>query len=97
VSLMAAPVAATVYLYIVIPKGFFPTAGQRHHQGTTEAAQDISYAAMVERVHELAKVVMADPDGRAVYYWSAPIRPSTPVVDDRPQSRWPNATQRRRR
>src|SRR6202007_2411972 len=31
--------------------------------------QDISYLAMVDRVHELAKVVMADPDVDTAYYW----------------------------
>ena len=69
VAVMAATMAATVYLYIAIPKGFFPQQDNGTIQGTTEAAQDISYAAMVERVHELAKVVMADPDVDTVYYW----------------------------
>ena len=66
---MAGTLAATVYLYIVIPKGFFPQQDNGTIQGTTEAGQDISYAAMVDRVHELAKVVMADPDVDTVYYW----------------------------
>jgi hydrophobe/amphiphile efflux-1 (HAE1) family protein len=68
-TVMAATMAATAYLYLVIPKGFFPQQDNGLIQGTTEAAQDISYAAMVERVHELAKVVMADPDVATVYYW----------------------------
>src|SRR5215813_10329485 len=67
--LMDATMAATVYLYAAIPKGFFPQQDNGLIQGTTEAAQDISYAAMVERVHELAKVVAADPDVGTVYYW----------------------------
>src|SRR6516164_4104926 len=50
-------------------QGFFPQQDNGLIQGTTEAAQDISYTAMVERVHELAKVVMADPDVGTVYYW----------------------------
>src|SRR5262249_15594023 len=69
VSLMAATMAATVYLYAVIPKGFFPQQDNGLIRGTTEAAQDISYAAMVERVHELSKVVTADPDVGTAYYW----------------------------
>jgi multidrug efflux pump len=68
-SMIGATLAATVYLYVIIPKGFFPQQDNGLIQGTTEAAQDISYAAMVERVHELAKVVMADPDVATVYYW----------------------------
>jgi multidrug efflux pump subunit AcrB len=66
---MAGTLAGTVYLYILIPKGFFPQQDNGLIQGTTEAGQDISYAAMVDRVHELAKVVMADPDVGTVYYW----------------------------
>jgi multidrug efflux pump len=68
-TVMAATMAATAYLYLAIPKGFFPQQDNGLIVGTTEVAQDISYAAMVERVHELAKVVMADPDVAAVYYW----------------------------
>ncbi|HLQ89433.1 MAG TPA: efflux RND transporter permease subunit [Xanthobacteraceae bacterium] len=69
VGLMFATVGATVYLYIIIPKGFFPQQDNGTIQGTVEAAQDISYAAMVERTHELSKIVMADPDVDTVYYW----------------------------
>jgi multidrug efflux pump len=68
-AVMAGTLAGTVYLYILIPKGFFPQQDNGLIQGTTEAGQDISYAAMVDRVHELAKVVMADPDVGTVYYW----------------------------
>jgi multidrug efflux pump len=68
-AIMAGTLAGTVYLYILIPKGFFPQQDNGLIQGTTEAGQDISYAAMVDRVHELANVVMADPDVDTVYYW----------------------------
>jgi multidrug efflux pump len=68
-TVMAVTLAATALLYIAVPKGFFPQQDNGTIQGTAEAAQDISYAAMVERVHELAKVVMADPDVQTVYYW----------------------------
>jgi hydrophobe/amphiphile efflux-1 (HAE1) family protein len=68
-AVMAATIAATVYLYIVIPKGFFPQQDNGTISATAEAGQDISYAAMIERVHELAKIVMADPDVDTVYYW----------------------------
>src|ERR1700730_14057456 len=69
IAVMAVTLAATAFLYIAIPKGFFPQQDNGTIQATAEAAQDISYAAMVERVHELAKVVMADPDVQTVYYW----------------------------
>jgi multidrug efflux pump subunit AcrB len=77
VGLMAATMAATAYLYIVIPKGFFPQQDNGTISGTAEAAQDISYSAMVDRAHELAKVVMADPDVGTVYYWVG----ATPTVN----------------
>ena len=60
---------ATGYLYMIIPKGFFPAQDNGTISGSTEAAQDISYAAMVERQHEVAKVVIADPAVQTVYYW----------------------------
>ncbi len=68
-ALMAATMAATVVLYKVIPKGFFPQQDNGIILGTAEAGQDISYAAMVERVHEMAKVVGQDPDVQTVWYW----------------------------
>jgi hydrophobe/amphiphile efflux-1 (HAE1) family protein len=69
VGLMAATMAATVYLYVVIPKGFFPQQDNGVIAGTLEAGQDISYASMVERSHEMAKIVMADRDVQTVWYW----------------------------
>ena len=69
VVVIAATMAANVYLYIVIPKGFFPQQDAGFIQCVLEAGQDISYNAMVDRSHAMAKVVMADPDVRAVYYW----------------------------
>src|SRR5258708_21281238 len=66
IGLMAATMAATVYLYIAIPKGFFPPQDNGTIQGTTEAAQDLSSAAMVERLPELPNGAIADPDVRPV-------------------------------
>jgi hydrophobic/amphiphilic exporter-1 (mainly G- bacteria), HAE1 family len=52
--------AATVVLFIVIPRGFFPDEDTGRIQVATEAAQDISFDAM--REHQLAamKIVAAD-------------------------------------
>ena len=68
-AIMAATLAATVYLYVAIPKGFFPQQDNGLIVGSTEAAQDISYAAMVGRQRQLAEIVMADPDVQTAYYW----------------------------
>ena len=67
--IMAATLAATVYLYLAIPKGFFPQQDNGLIVASTEAAQDISYAAMVGRERVLAEIVMADPDVQSAYYW----------------------------
>jgi multidrug efflux pump len=88
-AVMAATLAATALLYIAIPKGFFPQQDNGTIQATAEAAQDISYTAMVERVHELAKVVMADPDVQTVYYWvgaNPTVNSARLMIDLRPLS-----------
>ena len=67
--LIAATMAGTGYLYNGIRKGFFPQQDNGVIQGTVEAGQDISYVSMVERVHEVAKIVTADRDVQTVWYW----------------------------
>ena len=44
-----AVIVATVWLYFVVPKGFFPQQDTGQMMGTTEAAQDISFEAMKEK------------------------------------------------
>jgi hydrophobic/amphiphilic exporter-1 (mainly G- bacteria), HAE1 family len=57
-----ATTALSVYLFTVIPKGFFPQQDTGLITGQSEAAQDISFADMVRHQEELGKIVMADPD-----------------------------------
>jgi len=52
----------TVYLYVVIPKGFFPVQDTGLIQGITQASQTASYAAMADRQQAMAKAVLLDPD-----------------------------------
>ena len=54
-------VALTGYLYVVIPKGFFPQQDTGFIIGVSEAEQDISYPAMLDRQARLIDVVMQDP------------------------------------
>ncbi|MCG5236298.1 multidrug efflux RND transporter permease subunit [Xanthobacter oligotrophicus] len=58
--------AATGYLYVVIPKGFFPQQDTGFIQGFSEAAQDISFAAMTQKQMALMAVVARDPAVEAV-------------------------------
>jgi len=51
----------TVFLYIEIPKGFFPTQDTGIIQGITQASPSVSFAQMEERQQEIAKVLLADP------------------------------------
>jgi multidrug efflux pump len=52
----------TVYLYVVIPKGFFPVQDTGLIQGISEAPQTVSFQAMAERQQKLAAIVLRDPD-----------------------------------
>jgi HAE1 family hydrophobic/amphiphilic exporter-1 len=58
---MFGTIAITGYLYVIIPKGFFPQQDTGMIIGLSEAAQDISYQAMVERQQALINAVMRDP------------------------------------
>jgi hydrophobe/amphiphile efflux-1 (HAE1) family protein len=53
--------AATVGLYIAVPKGFFPQQDTGLMLGSTEASQDISFAAMSALQQQIAGIVLADP------------------------------------
>jgi hydrophobe/amphiphile efflux-1 (HAE1) family protein len=58
---MFGTIALTGYLYVVIPKGFFPQQDTGLIIGLSEAAQDISFQAMAERQQALIDEVMRDP------------------------------------
>ena len=52
----------TGYLYVTIPKGFFPVQDTGLIQGVTQAAEDISFDQMAAHQQALAKAILADPD-----------------------------------
>ncbi len=52
----------TALLYVVIPKGFFPTQDTGVLQGVSEASQSVSYAAMADRQQALGAAILQDPD-----------------------------------
>jgi HAE1 family hydrophobic/amphiphilic exporter-1 len=56
-----ATIAGTIWLYIVVPKGFFPTEDTGYMVGITEANTDIAFAAMAEHQRKVAALVRADP------------------------------------
>ncbi len=56
-----AVLVATIVLYVVVPKGFFPVQDTGVILGIAEAPQSISFAAMAERQQQLARVILRDP------------------------------------
>jgi len=51
----------TVVLYLVIPKGLFPTQDTGQLQGRTQAADTVSYAHMADLQQATANAILADP------------------------------------
>ncbi len=56
-----ATVVLTAYLYVEIPKGFFPQEDTGRIMGMVKAQQDISFAAMAQKQKQLVHIVMSDP------------------------------------
>ncbi len=59
-------VALNIYLYIIVPKGFFPQQDTGRLSGQTMAAQDISFEAMRVKQRNLAQMTLEDPAVRSV-------------------------------
>ncbi len=51
----------SVFLYIKVPKGFFPQQDTGRLQGSVMAAQDISFQSMSDKMHRYVDIVMKDP------------------------------------
>ena len=56
-----ATIGLSVYLFIIIPKGFFPQQDNGFLTAVSEMPQDISFADMKRRQEELSEIVQADP------------------------------------
>ncbi len=54
--------ALTALLYLMIPKGLFPTQDTGQLQGRIQAAQDVSYARMADLQQQAARAILADAD-----------------------------------
>ena len=54
-------IAVTVYLYIHVPKGFFPEQDTGRLQGAVQADQSISFQAMNQKLNEIVATVRKDP------------------------------------
>jgi multidrug efflux pump len=56
-----ATLVLTIFLYIIIPKGFFPVQDTGVIQAISQAPQTISFTAMAKKQQEVAKIVLQDP------------------------------------
>src|SRR5215831_1658454 len=56
-----ATLAVSVWLYIIIPKGFFPTEDTGFISASTEGSSDISFQGMVDLQRQVAEIIRADP------------------------------------
>jgi len=57
-----ATLGLSVYLFVIIPKGFFPQQDNGLITATSEASQDISFEAMKNKQEQLVRIVLEDPD-----------------------------------
>jgi HAE1 family hydrophobic/amphiphilic exporter-1 len=65
-----ATIVGTIYLYMIVPKGFFPIEDTGLLIGVTEGATDISYQSMVEHQAKVADIARAD---KAVEYVNSTV------------------------
>ncbi len=65
-----ATIGLTAYLYIQIPKGFFPDQDNGVLMGISEGPQDVSFAEMTRLQLKLGEVLLADPD---IYAYSSNV------------------------
>jgi multidrug efflux pump len=56
----------TVYLYTIVPSGFFPQQDTGRLNGSVQADQDVSFAAMKEKMQQFVAIVMKDPNVQAI-------------------------------
>jgi multidrug efflux pump len=61
-----ATAALTVFLYIKVPKGFFPQQDTARIGGSVQADQDISFAAMKEKMQDFVRIVMHDKNVQSI-------------------------------
>ncbi len=54
-------IAFNVYLYVIVPKGFFPQQDTGRMSGSIVGAQDISFPAMREKLTQFLSIVRQDP------------------------------------
>jgi multidrug efflux pump len=65
-GITVATACLTVYLYAKVPKGFFPQQDTGRVIGSVQADQDISFAAMKQKMHQFVGLVIKDPNVQTI-------------------------------
>ena len=60
-AVLLATIALNVYLYIYVPKGFFPQQDNGRIMGSIQADQDTSFQAMDKILRQMINIIVADP------------------------------------
>ncbi|NOV32597.1 multidrug efflux RND transporter permease subunit [Methylomonas sp. ZR1] len=60
-AVLLACIGLNVYLYIMVPKGFFPVQDNGRLSGTIQADQSISFQAMQSKLHDFVDILRQDP------------------------------------
>jgi multidrug efflux pump len=69
-GLTLATMALSGYLYTVVPKGFFPQQDTGRISGRIQAAEDISFQAMRQKLTEIVEIIRSDPAVQSVTAFS---------------------------
>ena len=80
---MIATVAATGWLFVVIPKGFFPQQDTGIIMGVSEAAQDVSPDGMTQRQQAILEIAAHDPAVASAVGYIGPGGPTVTENDGR--------------
>jgi multidrug efflux pump len=59
--ILAATVAANIYLYIIVPKGFFPQQDTGRINGGIQGDQSISFQLMQQKLQQFVEIIQKDP------------------------------------
>ena len=60
-AIMIATVCVNIFLFVIVPKGFFPQQDTGVIGGSIQAAQDISFEAMAAKQKQFSDIVLKDP------------------------------------
>ena len=54
-------ICINIYLFVIVPKGFFPDQDTGRLQGNIQAAQDVSFQAMRQKLFQVSEIILSDP------------------------------------